>query len=329
MLQKLAKDAASVKLDVKDKKILHELDFSARKSNASIAKKVGLGKQSVDYRIKRLEGAGIIMGYYPIINLMRAGYFYGRIFVKFHNITARRLKDIYSQIISDDNFIWAVICEGNYELILASWTKTLKGFKAICSSVVERFGRHIKDKKESVGVKLIHLENCYSLEIGGRSEISFEEGGLVKIDETDTRMLKSLCDDARGSLVSFSKKPGISAKAAAGRLKRMERDKLILAYRPKINHNLLGFTHYKIFFHLSDLAEDHAMLFRGHLKSLQEVTYIVEEIGICDIDVEIMLPSSQSLFNFIDEIRFKFPTLIRDYEILIIKKTLKIGYLPF
>ena len=133
MSQKLPKDAKRLKLDVKARRILLELDFGARQSNASIARKVGLGKQSIDYRIKRLEEAGIITGYYPIINLMRAGYFYGRIFVKFHNITSRRLKEIYSQIISDKNFMWAVTCEGNYELILASWTKTLKDFKALIS----------------------------------------------------------------------------------------------------------------------------------------------------------------------------------------------------
>jgi DNA-binding Lrp family transcriptional regulator len=40
-------------LDLKDKKILYELDFNARQSNASIGKKVGLSKDIVNRRVKK------------------------------------------------------------------------------------------------------------------------------------------------------------------------------------------------------------------------------------------------------------------------------------
>ena len=42
-----------VELDLKDKKILFELDFDARQSYSEIAKKVRLSKQVVEYRIKK------------------------------------------------------------------------------------------------------------------------------------------------------------------------------------------------------------------------------------------------------------------------------------
>ena len=39
------------KLDLKDKKILYELDLNARQTDNQIAKKVGMSRDSVRYRI--------------------------------------------------------------------------------------------------------------------------------------------------------------------------------------------------------------------------------------------------------------------------------------
>ena len=45
-------------LDLKDRKILYQLDLNARQSNAEIAKKTRLSKDAVGYRIKKLEEQG-------------------------------------------------------------------------------------------------------------------------------------------------------------------------------------------------------------------------------------------------------------------------------
>ena len=44
-----------VKVDLKDKKILYELKYDSRQSLSQIGKKVGLHKNVVLYRIKRLK----------------------------------------------------------------------------------------------------------------------------------------------------------------------------------------------------------------------------------------------------------------------------------
>ena len=49
-----------IKLDVKDKKILTLLDENSRLSNSQIAKKVGLSKPAVEYRLRRFEKNKIV-----------------------------------------------------------------------------------------------------------------------------------------------------------------------------------------------------------------------------------------------------------------------------
>ena len=57
-----------VKIDLKDRKILYYLDLNSRQSFAEIGKKVGLSKNAITYRIKRLEKEGLINNYYTAIN---------------------------------------------------------------------------------------------------------------------------------------------------------------------------------------------------------------------------------------------------------------------
>jgi Lrp/AsnC family leucine-responsive transcriptional regulator len=57
-----------IKLDLKDRKILYELDLDARQPLTRIGKKVGLSKDVVSYRMKKLQDEGIIKNYYTVID---------------------------------------------------------------------------------------------------------------------------------------------------------------------------------------------------------------------------------------------------------------------
>ena len=64
-------------LDIKNKKILNELIENSRISKKKLSLKVGLSKDIVKYRIKKLENEKIILGYQPRLNL-------NMIFMRYH-----------------------------------------------------------------------------------------------------------------------------------------------------------------------------------------------------------------------------------------------------
>ena len=64
----------AIKLDLKDKKILTLLDENSRLSNSQIAKKVGLSKPAVEYRLQRFHKNNIIFSYYTVIDFTKLGY---------------------------------------------------------------------------------------------------------------------------------------------------------------------------------------------------------------------------------------------------------------
>ena len=319
-----------VKLDLKDRKLLFALDFHARMPNSVLAKKIGLSKQGVDNKIRNLMKKGVITGFYPLINLTKLGAIYGRIFLSTQNLTKEKEQEIHDFLKNDPRFKWVIIGEGNYDLFFGVWTKSLAEFKSIVDEVVSRYSFYIKENKESILIKLTHFQNRFFLDTKETEEIiMLGEEEKVSIDETDKAILMELTKNARIPTAEISRRINVPRKVVSYRIKRMEKNKIILGYRPSVNNNLLGYTQYKILFHFANATEQEVKRLKQYLKELPEVIYFVEELGICDLDIEIMLKSTQDFFNFMNNIKYQFPTLIKEYETLIFVNTLKINYLPF
>ena len=58
------------KIDLKDRKILYHLDLDCRQSLTQIGKKVGLKKDVVAYRIKRMQDEGLILHFSTFIDAL-------------------------------------------------------------------------------------------------------------------------------------------------------------------------------------------------------------------------------------------------------------------
>ncbi len=70
-----------IKIDLKDRKILYQLDLNSRQSLTQIGKNVGLKKDVVSYRIKRLQDEGVIKNFWTVINTFKLGYNVFRIYI--------------------------------------------------------------------------------------------------------------------------------------------------------------------------------------------------------------------------------------------------------
>lgn len=320
----------NVKLDLKDKKLLFAMDFHARTPNTILAKKIGLSKQGVDNKIRNFLKKGIITSFYPVINLTKLGAVYGRLFIRTQNLTKEKEKEIHDFLKSDPRFKWVIISEGNYDLLVGMWTKSLSEFKDTVEELVTKYSPYIKEKKTSVMLKLTHFQNRFLLDTKETEEIILKgEEEKISVDQTDKAILRELAINARTPIAEISRKINIPRKVVAYRIKRMGENKIIFGYRPLINNNLLGYTQYKILFYFANATEQEVNKLKQYLLTLPSVIYFVEELGICDLDIEVMLKSTQDFFEFMNNIKYQFPTLIKEYETLIFVDTIKISYLPF
>lgn len=63
-----------VELDETDLSILRALNGDARKSYRDVARELGIALTTVSNRVRKMEGAGIIQGYVPILNTSKLGF---------------------------------------------------------------------------------------------------------------------------------------------------------------------------------------------------------------------------------------------------------------
>jgi len=320
-----------VELSKKDREMLFAMDFDARVSYSDLAHKIDLSKQVIDYKIERLLKKGVIKDFYPVINAPRLGYRYCRLLLTLQNVTKEKKDEIVLYLYNHEKVFWLIKTQGMYDLIFATWMRSIREFKEFIYELEDAFGAYIKRKVETIGTEVIHYPNRFLLSTSSTKEIHISETEeRAEIDELDRKILRSLCKDARTSYVDIGKKLKESPKVIAYRIKKMEQMKVIEGYRPNIDHNKIGYTHYKVFLTLNTFSKKELNAVKDYLRNNPLVIYVVEGIGLpADLDIEIMIRSPEQLYGFIDDIRFKFPMLIGEYDTLIFLDTLKLKYLPF
>ena len=320
-----------VKLDLKDKKILYLLDFNARMSYSQLAKLTGLSKQGTEYKVNNLIKKGVIKGFYPVINVPKMGYIYCRLSLVLQNVTEEKEKEILDYLVNDIRFFWVFTTQGIFDFLIVMWAKSISEFKDAITDLLSKYGKYIKAKNESVTTDVIHYQHRYLLDKKETEEIHIQETSeYIDIDDTDKEILKILCEDARIPIVKIAERLGMSAKVVAYKIKKLEKSKIIEGYRPLIDHNRLGYTYYKLWINLSyENIKEIERLYR-YIKENPIVLYVVKGVGLPeDLDVEVMVRTNLELFNFVKDLRMKFPNLIGDYRTFMFIDTKKVRYLPF
>ncbi|MBI2669456.1 Lrp/AsnC family transcriptional regulator [Candidatus Woesearchaeota archaeon] len=321
----------NVKLDLKDKKILLELDFNARMPYSLLAKKVGLSKQGAEYKVNNLIKKGVISGFYPVINVPKLGYKYCRLLVTLQNMSKEKQQEIIDYLLKHHKVFWLFKMHGIYDFLIVIWVKGLSEFREFKEEMENKFEGYIKRAVENIMTDVVHYQHRYLLGVKDTQEIHLKEvADLIKIDELDKRTIDVLSENARLPLVEIAEKVHESAKVVGNRIKRLEQKKIIEGYRPIINHAKIGYTYYKLFIELDKKVKEEVKKLKVYIKNNPLVIYLVEGIALpSDLEIEIMVKSNQQLFEFIEDLRFKFPTLIGEYQTVIFVETLKVKYLPF
>ena len=148
-------------LDAYDKKILFELDINARTSASKIAKKLKLPKETVNYRIKRLEKDGWINRLYTIFNASLFGYSYYRVFLKFNKLTASTETEIIDYITSDPTCANLRVLEGQYDLVFLTIQKNPGELKAFLQCFFNNYGMYVQEKNVLMMMKTYKLNQKF------------------------------------------------------------------------------------------------------------------------------------------------------------------------
>ena len=134
-------------MDIKDRQLLFELDMGCRQSYSLLSRKIGLSKQSIEYRIRNLIDAGVIKGFYAVLDVSKLGYMYSRLFVQFHGISPPKELEIINYLLSMKEVGWVISADGSWDLYFGIWSKNVEtkvGFidtlNQLCYDIANSYG---------------------------------------------------------------------------------------------------------------------------------------------------------------------------------------------
>lgn len=320
-------DDTRIKLDLKDKKILYELDANARQSNNEIAKKVGLNKNTVNYKINRLLHEKVITGFYAVIDSSRLGYFSIRIYLKFFNTTTEKEQEIIAYLKKDKSVGVLARLDTVYDLAIMTWVKNIPEFEEFWIGFKRHFRKYFWQEKVHIFSGVIHLKRKYlyhkkTEEIGAYEEIGGKN--IEEIDALDSKILTLLAKNARTPIIEMVSKTKAPARTIAHRIRELKRKGILQGYRAHISLEKIGYEYYKLNFKLEDFERFDA--FFKYCKMQENIIYIDKTLNELDFEIDVEVKDRKELMKLLSDIKSRFN--IRDTDVLSFKEYYALESIP-
>jgi len=312
----------------KDLEILHALSLNARASLTEIAKTVKMSKQALSYRLKLLTDEKILLGTHAVVNTYALGKSHFRLFIKFHNMNSEQEQELYKYMHDNQKVSWYAICDGDYDSAVIVWAESINEYEQIYREIIKLFGKYFRNIQFSIATEINYYKHNFLTETHDSKSFRF---GTVNqkpvLDEIDMSILLELNMDARINLVEIANKHKISVKLAHDRIKKMQKNNVILGFHTRIDHKKLGYTHRKVQLWLNDTSEKSMKKLSGYLREQSSTIFTVFSLGGCDLEFELMTKTNEEYYGIIKKLRSAFPELIANYGSFIIYDEPKSGFL--
>ena len=98
----------------------------------------------------------------------------------------------------------------------------------------------------------------------------------------------------------------MSPNGVKHKIKNLEKNKVIIGYKTKINYEKLGYLHFRVFLHLSKFTNELYNNIKSFLKSKGNIESVSRYMGYADIDFRCYSKDIVDLYNLISEIKDNF-----------------------
>lgn len=321
------------KLDLKDKKILYQLDLNARQTDSQIARKVQLSRDSVRYRINKLIKQEYINYFMTILNSMKLGFEWYRTFFKFQNLTIEKEEEIIKWL--KEKASWITKVEGIWDLNTGIFCKNAYEYRDMINEFLVKYGKYIAKYDVAIVTRMWHYHRDYLLDKKSKTSkpdlMGFDEKTnykAEKIDEVDYKILLVLLKNARMKTIDIARKIGTTEIVVRYRINNLIKKGIIIGFRSFLNINKLGYIYFKVHFTLQNLTSEKKKRLFDYIHSHPNTIHTTELVGGADLETEFQVKSNEELYNHIEVIRKTFGEIIRDYEFMQYTQEYKFSYLP-
>jgi Lrp/AsnC family leucine-responsive transcriptional regulator len=311
------------KLDVKDRKILYHLDINSRQSFSQIGKKVGLHKDVVAYRVKRLQEKGLIVRFNTLIDNLKMGYNCMRFYFNYQYISPEIKQQIIDHFVNFRRTQIVASPEGSVELCVFMLAKNVSEIHAFWQKTLSKYRDYFA--KQIIAPYIgenIYTKSFLLDEPDDRINLMVKRGGvIVEYDKVDFQILQLLARNSRIQTVDIAEKLGKNTLTISSRIKRLLDLGVILKFHLTIDWELIGYKWFKVDLYLKDYNKIYQIM--QFIEANPHLAYIDKTFGYADLELELIVENVEQLKQIIEGISNKFPKMIRSYIYFSVSKSHK------
>lgn len=323
-----------VKLDLKDKKIMKYLEYNSRQSYSSIAKNVGLSKESVRYRIKQLEDKGVIQEYKVVIDIKKLDYLICHIFITLNN-PEFEVEEQYLQNLYKFPFVRAIIkFNGDFDYEIAIIGKNIDELDENITKLLGKVSKFVKRQEVMLITKTYIVRNLpksfidFKIESKESLKTKGKDNNLIKLDSKDMKILNEIKDQANEPVYKISQNTSLTSDIITYRMKKMKEQGFIISYTTAFNYKALSYQMYAILLNMNSLDKNLDSKLKAFLKEDGNVVWGVKTIGEYNVVIYVCTEKPSDLHLTLNKIRSTFRENINEYKTLIAYEKLKYTYIP-
>jgi len=314
-------------MDVKDTKILQELDKEPRITTSKLAKRVRISQQVADYRLKRLKEQGIITKFGTIINMYRLGLQQYRIFFRFNEIGDQRKREIFSYLKKNAHVYWAARIGGRYDLVIVVGVVDYPTFDVFLDELYTSFPKCFRSY-QSVYVLTHELYRHKYLNPKQKvfDTLSYGTGVQVaELDVLDWKILHSIKDDCRIPALVLAQQFGTSYKTIQNRIEKFKKNGVIVGNRIFVHTE--DKKPFIVLLTYSEYSKSREKKFLSEVRAHPKVTQALHCFGKWRVFLHVRVKDLEELQSFIISLREKH-TIIREHEAVPVFEDIHINLLP-
>ena len=312
-------------LDLRDKKLLFELDKNSRASLSELAKKLKTSKEVIHYRLNNLIKNKVILKFHTVPSTYRFGLSAYKVYLRLSNSSDQDTQKIIDFLNSNKDVFWIGVSKGRWDIMFGIWAKNLEDFFRIHDTILHKFSKHIQEKQLSISRENLQYNRRWMFNDDSQvSEFNFgEKEGPIELDEKDKKILDQLVPSSRKSVVDIAESTGLSIDLVRYHIKNMESQGIIKGYKCLLNPSKVGFVTCKAFVFFKNIDEEKKKNFMDYCKNLPNSVNMVTTFAAWDLEIMFETKSYEDYFKIMDEIKNKFNDIISFYDSVLITSEAK------
>lgn len=306
-------------LDKKDREVVYELEQDSRRSLGQIAKKVGLSKQTLHYRIERLMKEGAISSFVTTIDASKLGYANHDVWIQLGMMEPKRKKALIDYLVEHPKIRLVATCGGKFDILIGILAESIPEYNSILKNIQVRFLGDMKNHFTNISSESSTYPRSYLVEgyasheeRKGRTHGSGNE--RAGADMADLAIVGALARNARAETVEIARKAKIAPNTVRAKMKRLHDTGIIQGYSIVVQPCLIGIQSYVLLINTHEMGGLKEKEIERFCIASNNVTSLFKTVGKWDICIGFEVEGDGGFQDFLFDFRTRFADIIKEYE---------------